>query len=245
MTTSFARNGKKKHNNNNGNNNNQKFIEINKWIKLDLESNVLVSNDSIESGTRILIELPLFKIGRPTQTSHPANSLFLYHKFINNVKKDLQKEILWNKYPIKKLNKNIAEHTQNLKKLIKKNNVLNDKSVIKYNNKQWKEMEILQNIFHSYSLSLQLLSDPYHVVYDHYNNIRFAEGKNGKEEKKTGFISLNDSKMNKAQTNIHNESDVIHLGMFILYAYSQYIIYDYMYLCIYVQEKVFMKEHHI
>ena len=33
------------------------FIEINEFIKLDLKSNVLVSNDKIDSGTRILIEL--------------------------------------------------------------------------------------------------------------------------------------------------------------------------------------------
>ena len=34
-----------------------RFIEINEFIKLDLKSNVLVSNDKIDSGTRILIEL--------------------------------------------------------------------------------------------------------------------------------------------------------------------------------------------
>merc|ERR1712228_658836 len=106
-----------------------RFIIINKWMKLDLKSNILLSNNPIDKGTRILIELPLFTIGQPTQTSHPANSLFLYHKFINNTKKDLQKEILYKKFPLKKLNKNIGAHTENLKKLLKKNNKLNDKSI--------------------------------------------------------------------------------------------------------------------
>eukprot|EP01084_Bolivina_argentea_P156831 273294_1 len=185
MSTPLTRNRFKKKQNHTCNNskkqtkaNSNDFIVINKFIKLDLKSNVLLSNEKIDSGSRILIELPLFKIGRPTQTSHPGNSLFLYHSFINNLNKDLQKEILYQKYPLKKLNKNIREHTQNLKTLVKKNNKLNDKSVIKYNNKQWKEIEILQNIFHSYSISLQLLSDPYHVVYDHYNNIRFNNNNN-------------------------------------------------------------------
>jgi len=208
------------------------FIVINEYIKLDLKNNVLLSNDKIDSGTRILIELPLFKIGRPAQTSHPANSLFLYHSFINNVKKELQKEILYNKYPLKKLNKHIAEHTENLQKLIKKTNKLNNKSVVRYTKKQWKEIEILQNIFHSYSLSLQLLSDPYQVVYDHYNNIRFNsddvgdseqdddDNDGGQEEKQTnkrkstGFVPLNDDhKTGKASTNLHDDSNhIIHLG---------------------------------
>eukprot|EP01084_Bolivina_argentea_P115962 206135_1 len=193
-----------------------KFIIINKYMKLDSKTNVLLSNDKIDNGTRILIELPLFKIGRPTQTSHPANSLFLYHSFLNNLNKDLQKEILYTKYPLKKLNKNIAEHTTNLKKLIKKNNKLNDKSVIRYNNKQWKEMEILQNIFHSYSISLQLLSDPYRVVYDHYNNFRFNKDnpQNVSNPSKTGFVSLNTA--NAAPSAIDNDDDtsshIIHLG---------------------------------
>eukprot|EP01083_Nonionella_stella_P301968 1039014_1 len=69
-----------------------KFIIINKYMKLDSKTNVLLSNDKIDNGTRILIELPLFKIGRPTQTSHPGNSLFLYHSFINSLNEDLQKK---------------------------------------------------------------------------------------------------------------------------------------------------------
>eukprot|EP01083_Nonionella_stella_P244093 849983_1 len=180
------------------------FIVINKYMKLDLKSNVLLSNDKIDSGTRILIELPLFKIGRPTQTSHPGNSLFLYHSFINSLNEDLQKEILYKTYPLKKLNKSIAEHTANLKTLIKKNDQLNDESVIRYNDKQWKEIEILQNIFHSYSISLQLFLDSYQVVQDHYSNVRSQNDDNDNDDTTSHIVDLGKGLYSRASHLLHS-----------------------------------------
>ena len=90
---------------------------------------------------------------------------------------------------------------------------------------------------HQYSISLQMVSDPYNIVYNHYNSVRFqstlnetnSTGKRNRKkqqkkmQKQKGFVKMStmngSGKSGKNRTNIHGPADdvdhVVHLGMLI------------------------------